>query len=60
LFETRVENGLLGTFRFDRNGDPADAAGPVVGFTIFKAAPALKVETTIEPDATTVRAAARE
>ncbi len=58
LFETKVTDGLLGTFGFDANGDPADATGTVVGFTIFKAAGGLKVERTIEPEGATVRAAA--
>ena len=58
LFETEVTDGLLGTFRFDANGDPADATGPVVGFTIFKVARGLAVETTIDPAGSTVRAAA--
>ena len=52
LFETEVTDGLLGTFRFDANGDPADATGPVVGFTIFKADRGLEVETTIDPEPT--------
>ena len=60
LFDARVTDGLLGTFRFDRNGDPAAASGPVVGFTIFRADRSLKVETTIEPAPSTVRAAGRE
>ena len=59
LFETRVKDGLLGTFGFDENGDPADATGPVVSFTIFKVARGLTVDTTIDPEASTVRAAAR-
>lgn len=57
LFETKVTDGLLGTFRFDANGDPADATGPVVGFTIFKVARGLQVETTLDPEPSTVRAA---
>ncbi len=58
LFETKVTDGLLGTFGFDENGDPARATGPVVGFTIFKVDRQLRVETTIDPEASTVEAAA--
>ena len=58
LFETRVTGGLLGTFGFDRNGDPARATGPVVGFTIFTVGRRLHVETTVEPAPSTVEAAA--
>ena len=59
LFGTHVTNGLLGTFRFDANGDPVAATGPVVGFTIVKAAKRLEVEATIYPRSSTVRAAGR-
>ena len=59
LFETHVTNGLLGTFRFDANGDPAAATGPIVGFTILEAAPQLEVAATIYPRSSTVRAASR-
>ncbi len=58
LFDSEVTDGLLGTFGFDENGDPANATGSIVGFTIFKVARGLEVETTIEPEAATVRAAA--
>lgn len=58
LFGTEVTDGLLGTFGFDANGDPADASGPVVGFTIFKVARGLQVETVIDPEGSSVRAAA--
>jgi branched-chain amino acid transport system substrate-binding protein len=58
LFQTRVTNGLLGTFSFDVNGDPVDAAGPVVGFTIIKVGRPSQVAAVVEPAASTVRAAA--
>jgi branched-chain amino acid transport system substrate-binding protein len=35
LFETRVKDGLTGSFSFDANGDPRNASGPVVGFTMY-------------------------
>jgi branched-chain amino acid transport system substrate-binding protein len=58
LFESTVTDGLLGTFRFDANGDPAGATGAVIGFTIFKIAHGLQIETTIDPEGSTVSAAA--
>lgn len=59
LVETRVTDGLLGTFAFDPNGDPTDATGPIVRFTIFRVAGGFKIETAIDPGASTVRAAER-
>jgi len=58
LFETKVENGLLGSFTFNENGDPAGASGAVVGFTIYVASDKLETETTISPKPETVTAAA--
>ena len=37
MFATEVTDGLLGSFKFNENGDPADAEGAVVGFTIYVA-----------------------
>jgi len=36
LFATQVTDGLIGSFSFNENGDPVDAAGAIVGFTIYK------------------------
>jgi len=58
LFASEVTDGLLGTFGFDENGDPDHATGPVVGFTIFKVARGLQVETTVSPESSTVEAVA--
>ncbi len=57
LFETKVTGGLLGDFEFNANGDPAKAAGAVVGFTIYKATDTLVTETTISPSPEAVTAA---
>jgi branched-chain amino acid transport system substrate-binding protein len=57
LFETKVENGLLGTFEINENGDPSGGEGAVVGFTIYKATDKLETETTISPKPETVQAA---
>ena len=37
MFATEVTDGLLGSFKFNENGDPEDASGAVVGFTIYVA-----------------------
>jgi branched-chain amino acid transport system substrate-binding protein len=57
LFATNVTDGLLGSFKFDENGDPEDASGAVVGFTIYKATDELTTETTVSPKPETVAAA---
>ena len=58
LFATHVDDGLIGSFRFDRNGDPADAGGPIVGFTVLQMRQELEPVGVVEPAPTTVRAAA--
>jgi branched-chain amino acid transport system substrate-binding protein len=58
MFETDVQDGLLGSFTFDENGDPTGAEGAVVGFTIYRATDELVTETTISPKPETVVAAA--
>jgi branched-chain amino acid transport system substrate-binding protein len=57
LFETKVENGLLGSFQINENGDPQGGEGAVVGFTIYKATDKLETETTVSPKPETVEAA---
>jgi branched-chain amino acid transport system substrate-binding protein len=57
LFETKVTDGLLGTFTINENGDPANASGAIVGFTIYKATDQLTTETTVSPKPETVKAA---
>ena len=57
LFETNVTDGLLGSFKIDENGDPEEASGAVVGFTIYVATDELTTETVISPDPATVTAA---
>jgi branched-chain amino acid transport system substrate-binding protein len=57
LFETTVTNGLLGSFKIDDNGDPEDAKGAVVGFTIYVATTELTTKATISPNPDTVAAA---
>ncbi|MCZ7588106.1 MAG: branched-chain amino acid ABC transporter substrate-binding protein [Gaiella sp.] len=57
LFETKVEDGLLGSFTFDENGDPQDASGAVVGFTIYVATDKLETAAVVSPKPETVTAA---
>ena len=57
VFATNVTDGLLGSFKFDENGDPEEASGAVVGFTIYVATDELTTETTISPNPDTVAAA---
>lgn len=57
MFDTEVKDGLLGSFTFNENGDPQDAEGAVVGFTIYVATDKLEAAKVISPDATTVEAA---
>jgi branched-chain amino acid transport system substrate-binding protein len=57
IFETKVENGFLGSFEINENGDPSGAQGAVVGFTIYKATDKLETESTISPKDENVQAA---
>jgi branched-chain amino acid transport system substrate-binding protein len=57
LFETKVDNGILGTFEINENGDPALAEGGIVGFTIYRAEEELVPETTLSPKQETIDAA---
>jgi branched-chain amino acid transport system substrate-binding protein len=57
MFETQVENGLLGTFGFNENGDPTNASGAVVGFTMYVATDKLETEDNFSPKPETVTAA---
>ncbi len=57
MFATQVENGLLGTFGFNENGDPTNASGAVVGFTMYVATDKLETSEYFSPKPTTVTAA---
>jgi ABC-type branched-subunit amino acid transport system substrate-binding protein len=57
LFEQKINDGYLGTFQINENGDPGGAEGAVVGFTIYKATDKLETETTISPSEEVVEAA---
>ena len=57
MFGTEVTDGLLGSFTFNENGDPQDASGAVVGFTMYVATDTLTTEDSFSPDPETVEAA---
>jgi branched-chain amino acid transport system substrate-binding protein len=57
LFEADVQDGFLGSFSINENGDPEGAEGAVVGFTIYRATDKLETETTISPQEENVEAA---
>jgi len=57
LFEQKINDGYLGTFGINKNGDPSGAEGAVVGFTIYKATDKLETVTTISPKPEVVEAA---
>ena len=51
IFNYSVEDGLVGSFEINENGDPAGGEGAVVGFTIYVGTDKLETETTISPKA---------
>ena len=57
LFDTKVTDGILGTFEINENGDPAQAGGAVVGFTIYRAEKELETEEIVSPAEDLVEAA---
>jgi branched-chain amino acid transport system substrate-binding protein len=57
LFETNVQEGLLGTFTFSEDGDPVGEGGATTAIVIYRATDKLVTETTINPKRNTVEAA---
>jgi branched-chain amino acid transport system substrate-binding protein len=57
MFATEVTDGLLGSFNFNENGDPTNASGAVVGFTMYVATDKLETEDNFAPEPETVQAA---
>jgi branched-chain amino acid transport system substrate-binding protein len=57
MFETEVSDGLLGSFTFNENGDPVEASGAVVGFTMYVATDKLETSDSFSPKPETVTAA---
>jgi len=57
MFATTVDNGLLGSFTFSANGDPAGASGAVVAINISKAGDTFVSAKVVSPKPETVAAA---
>ncbi len=57
MFASQVTDGLLGTFGFNENGDPTNASGAVVGFTMYVATDKLETSDFFAPKPQTVNAA---
>ncbi len=60
VFATKVNNGLIGSFGFNKNGDLAGAKGAAVLFTIYTGTNHLKTILTTAPDPKLVAAARAE
>jgi len=57
MFAVEITDGLLGTFGFNENGDPTNASGAVVGFTMYIATDKLEDVDNFSPKPETVQAA---
>ncbi len=57
MFASTVKDGLLGSFTFSANGDPAGASGAVVAINIAKAGDEFVSESVVSPKPATVAAA---
>jgi branched-chain amino acid transport system substrate-binding protein len=60
MYATKVNNGLIGSFSFNKNGDLSGAKGAAVLFTIYTGTNALQTVTTTAPDPKLVEAARKE
>jgi len=60
VFATKVSNGLIGNFSFNKNGDLTGAKGAAVLFTIYKGTNHLNTLLTTAPDSKLVAAARKE
>ena len=57
MFESDIQDGILGTFTFSENGDPVGDGGATTAIVIYRATDKLETETTINPKQETVDAA---
>jgi branched-chain amino acid transport system substrate-binding protein len=60
VFATKVDNGLIGSFSLNKNGDLSGAKGAAVLFTIYKGTNHLNTLLTTAPDPKLVAAARKE
>ena len=60
VYATKVTNGLIGNFEFNKNGDLSGAKGAAVLFTIYKGTTKLNTLLTTAPEPALVAAARKE
>lgn len=60
VFDTEVEDGLIGSFSFNDNGDLSGASGAATLFTIYEGTDKLNTLLTTSPEADLVEAARKE
>jgi branched-chain amino acid transport system substrate-binding protein len=60
VFDTQVDDGLIGSFSFNENGDLSGASGAAILFTIYIGTTELKTIETTGPEADLVEAARKE
>jgi branched-chain amino acid transport system substrate-binding protein len=60
VYATKVDNGLIGSFSFNKNGDLSGAKGAAVLFTIYNGTNHLQTLVTTGPDPKLVEAARKE
>jgi branched-chain amino acid transport system substrate-binding protein len=60
VFDTQVDDGLIGSFAFNENGDLSGATGAAILFTIYIGTNELKTILTTGPEADLVEAARKE
>jgi branched-chain amino acid transport system substrate-binding protein len=56
-FETKVEDGYIGSFEFNENGDVTGASGAVLTFSVYKGTNKLTTHKTMTPQADLIEAA---
>jgi branched-chain amino acid transport system substrate-binding protein len=59
-FETKVDDGYIGGFEFNENGDVTGASGAVLTFTVYKGTNKLVTLKTMTPEANLIEAARKE
>jgi hypothetical protein len=61
IYKTKVTDGLIGTFTFNKNGDLSGAKGAAVLFTVYLGTNKLTtLNSGVAPDATLTAAARKE
>jgi len=56
-FETKIEDGFIGSFEFNENGDVTGASGAVLTFSVYKGTDKLTTHKTMKPEADLIDAA---